>query len=414
MKNTILLFSAMLFTTFGFAQIKVVAPNGDVGIGESNPAFKLEVSDALTANSSPVAVFNNTGTANGFGLVSNASSSGNANIGLFVSGAPKGNIGYDVSRNFLGFLNQAFTASDFQLRLNGIGGLEFHNPTNGPAAEFQINSSGQVGIRVAPNANADLALGGPTAIKVGGGTWSPPSDKRLKKNVTDYDGGLKEVLKLHPVNFTYNGKGGVTDTETEFVGVIAQEVKKIAPYMIGSFEYTEINYIEDEGNLGGGNTMRYKSSEGKTEEYLSVDPNAFTYMLINAVKEQQFLIEQLQDRLNDIEGQTGGTITNPGTPTQQLNFVADQNAASSLEQNNPNPFNGTTTIEYFIAENSVNNILELVGNNGETLKTFTLSNAEKGPGKISLNIENLPSGTYFYRLVVDSKVIDTKKMNIVN
>jgi ABC-type Fe3+-citrate transport system substrate-binding protein len=61
--------------------------------------------------------------------------------------------------------------------------------------------------------------------------------------------------------------GGIADTDTQYVGILAQDMQEIAPYMI--------------------------SSSGK-DEYLNFDSNAVIYMLINAIKEQQNQIEKLE------------------------------------------------------------------------------------------------------------------------
>ena len=82
------------------------------------------------------------------------------------------------------------------------------------------------------------------------------------------------MLSINPVKYQYN-ELAKTDTKKEHIGVIAQELKEVAPYMVGSF-----------------------TIEGT--EYYDVDNSAMMYMLINAVKElkaendaQQKLIEQL-------------------------------------------------------------------------------------------------------------------------
>ena len=56
------------------------------------------------------------------------------------------------------------------------------------------------------------------------------------------------------------------------VGVIAQDLQKIAPYMVSTWSYKK-----DE-----------KDETGK--EYLGVDNGAMTYMLINAIKEGKKVI----------------------------------------------------------------------------------------------------------------------------
>jgi len=82
------------------------------------------------------------------------------------------------------------------------------------------------------------------------------------------------LLSIEPISYHYNRLSG-NDTEPEYIGVIAQELKEIAPYMVGSFE-----------------------KDGT--EYLDVDNSAMMYMLINAVKEQQTTITQLKAEMKEI------------------------------------------------------------------------------------------------------------------
>jgi hypothetical protein len=57
------------------------------------------------------------------------------------------------------------------------------------------------------------------------------------------------------------------------VGVIAQEIKEVAPYTVGTWEY-----------LPGGTPID-ENTHSKIEQYYSVDNGALTYVTINAVKE---------------------------------------------------------------------------------------------------------------------------------
>ena len=108
------------------------------------------------------------------------------------------------------------------------------------------------------------------AGKPGGGSWSANSDIRLKQDLHNYDDGLAEILRICPVRFRYNEKSGYA-TDKEYIGVIAQELQPISPYMMSTFE-----------------------KDG--EEYLKVDNSAMIYMLINTV---QTLSEQ-----NDVLSQS--------------------------------------------------------------------------------------------------------------
>jgi hypothetical protein len=95
-----------------------------------------------------------------------------------------------------------------------------------------------------------------SAGKPGGGSWSNPSDRRLKDRISNYGDGLHSILKINPVRFHYNELSDF-DTEPEHVGVIAQELQEVAPYMVNENE----------------------------RGYLDVNNSAMTYMLVNAVQE---------------------------------------------------------------------------------------------------------------------------------
>ena len=142
-----------------------------------------------------------------------------------------------------------------------------------------------------------LEVGGDVA-KPGGGSWSALSDKRYKKNVKPYTDGLSSVLKINPVRYHYNEKSGY-DTNPEYVGVIAQELRETAPYMIKEMPTGKLNG-DDSATASDSNAP---PSDAPFDTYLSVDNSAMTYMLINAVKEQQAQIDQLKTQIQQLQQQ---------------------------------------------------------------------------------------------------------------
>jgi len=145
---------------------------------------------------------------------------------------------------------------------------------------FSIGLTNRIGIRTT-NADFDLHVKG-TAGKTGGGIWATASDRNLKTNIEDYTDGLDKLLQIRPVRYEFNGKQGL-ETGKKFVGIIAQEMQQVAPYMINQTTYTD-----DEGN---------KSN------YLSYDGSALTYMLINSVKSQNEMIEQQAQEIRELKAQ---------------------------------------------------------------------------------------------------------------
>ena len=90
-----------------------------------------------------------------------------------------------------------------------------------------------------------------------------------------------------------------------------------------------------------------------------------------------------------------------------------QSNSFHLFQNYPNPFNPSTKIRYSVPQSStvIIKVFDTLGNEIETLV-----NEEKSAGiyEVEFNshsgeVRNLPSGVYFYRLLIGDK-IETKKM----
>jgi hypothetical protein len=160
----------------------------------------------------------------------------------------------------------------------GADKLIIHNQSTSSNAHFTIvGSNGYVGINdTSPSYH--LEVNG-TAAKPGGGTWTASSDARLKEVVSEYQDGLASVLEINPVRYHYLEKTG-HDTSKEHIGVIAQELQVIAPYMVGEQEL--------------------ELSNGEKGTFLDVDNSAMIYMLINAVQEQQDLIKKLQEENGSI------------------------------------------------------------------------------------------------------------------
>lgn len=83
----------------------------------------------------------------------------------------------------------------------------------------------------------------------------------------------------------------------------------------------------------------------------------------------------------------------------------------SLKQNYPNPFNPTTSIKFDLKKSGFVS-LKVYSMAGAEVKSLVNENVNAGSYEVSMNAENLPSGTYFYTLeTADFK--ETKKMMLV-
>jgi hypothetical protein len=207
-----------------------------------------------------------------------------------------------------GVANNATTATDntgigYRTFLNlttggtniAIGNLNAGNLTTGSANTYignYVNASGAaVSAEILIGTYNSTGKGGSTGFinPSGGGvyqgnnssTWSTTSDRRLKKNIVDNNVGLEKLTQIQVRNFEYRLPEEVEELESHCaidkagvqLGVIAQELQQILPDCV----------------------------KQESTGVLSVDPDSLTWYTINAIKQQQTIIEQLTSRIAVLE-----------------------------------------------------------------------------------------------------------------
>ena len=231
--------------------------DGFIGIGTATPSDRLQVAGNIrVVKRNP----SNTGTFPNYGNK------------IFFSGGPAP-ASYDSDNSdplYIGRYNKTSDQSD--LRIN----ITDNNQYEDALAVGYTNTSGVWVERFR------LAMNG-QAYKAGGGSWATLSDRRTKKEIKPFSEGLDVLLKVKPVTYQYNGLYGTADDGNKYVGIIAQEVKEIAPYMVSS--------------------LKAKKDESSPEEEIyNYDGGTYMlYILVNSVKEQQKQIEQLQEQNKKLE-----------------------------------------------------------------------------------------------------------------
>ncbi|NWF87951.1 MAG: T9SS type A sorting domain-containing protein [Ignavibacteriaceae bacterium] len=118
-----------------------------------------------------------------------------------------------------------------------------------------------------------------------------------------------------------------------------------------------------------------------------------------------------------ITGDLFQDITKPASHTSNLALSSDNIDSNSpaeyqLSQNFPNPFNPATKIRINLKSESqirliVYNLL------GEEIRELANHRLTAGSYEFTFESENLPSGTYIYRLEANNQTVDTKKMIVL-
>ena len=96
------------------------------------------------------------------------------------------------------------------------------------------------------------------------------------------------------------------------------------------------------------------------------------------------------------------------TNFDKLPTNATHSIVAKLEQNYPNPFYQNTLIRYQLLERFEKAFVRITNHNGQLVKEFPIS--QNGKGAIRIDAGSLDSGSYFYSLIVDGQMVDTKKM----
>lgn len=211
-----------------------------------------------------------------------------------------------------------------------------------------------------------------SAAKPGSAYWTVVSDRRLKKDIKPYVKGLDLIKAINPVYFKYNEASGVVD-DSEFVGIIAQELQEVAPDMV--------NYIPD------------PVEKDKNTEYLSADLSQLDFALVNAVKELDLEIQRLKAEVVELREQLG----------QKDNSLINNGAALFVS---PNPFQSNARVMYRLEEQTYQATLEIYSLDGKLVHSESLSAVTNGEVNISLN--QYSSGSLIFKLVADGKVVDTQ------
>lgn len=224
-----------------------VLKNGNVGIGDGAhfPQYILDIRSEYAPGL--------------FARIANTQS----NAGLIIH---SGSI-YDAVIKF-----KQISGSDFDgsVGYNGVLNATYLSHKDNPFA-LVLNENG-VGIKnLYPD--YDLQLGNDSAAKPGSSTWTVASDVRFKKDIQPFEDGIEILKKINPVWFTYNGLAGTG--EGTYVGTVAQDLEKAAPYMVKE--------------------IRNQSNKRSNESYKAVDYHSLNFILVNAVKEQQEQIDELKE-----------------------------------------------------------------------------------------------------------------------
>ncbi|MCF8360541.1 MAG: T9SS type A sorting domain-containing protein, partial [Prolixibacteraceae bacterium] len=133
-----------------------------------------------------------------------------------------------------------------------------------------------------------------------------------------------------------------------------------------------------------------------TADVYAIDYSKVVPVLVEAIKELSAKVNELQNK-SRLKSASINTV-NTSAETKE----------ASLQQNVPNPFSATTTINMYLPSTVSKAMLYLYNMQGEQIKSFDIN--ERGNTSVTIESYTLKAGMYLYTLIADGKEVDTKKM----
>lgn len=273
---------------------------------------------------------------------------------------------------------------------------------------FTVRANGNTGI-FNSNPGVALEIGSASSIrqvKVNGNVVFG-SDARMKDNISDISNSIDKIKQLRSVSYNFKEEQkdqtisdkilkGSTAEEIEKMKRAVENVPKTNEYLLNrkfyGFLAQEVQKIYPD--------LVYEDSTGM----LSVDYIGMIPLLVDALKDMETRIAGLETDISELTNNSESTIQNIKSSTDDVNSFS----YPVLEQNVPNPFNMSTTINYYLPETISNASIYIYDMNGTQLKHYSLG--ERRKGNLIIKGSELVAGMYLYALIADGKVIDTKRM----
>jgi len=256
-----------------------------------------------------------------------------------------------------------------------------------------------------------LYVDGQIAVKSGNATSTIVSDQRLKKDIAPLKNSLDIIRQTNFVEYHYNDLSDIKSGK-KYYGVLAQEMQDVLPTTVGKAK------------------KRLRPNDQHETEILMFNPNDLIYSGLNAIKELDEENQALKDRVAELEEEVEANKALEQRVTELENLLTQlvgkeadslndmpQNTlqgTSYLSQNQPNPLNKSTVIEYQLPNNTSDAYILIQDLTGSIIVRYDLQKSNRGSVTFDAERYGINSGTYVYSLIVDGVITASKKMIFIN
>jgi len=391
---------------------------GKIGIGTSTPSQKLDVTGSINASTSFMlggsnTLFNLSNNIYGNIRVLQNNSTNTWQDGMYIN--------YNSTGGTSAHLRFFANGTNEKMRIDAATGNVLIGTTTSGAYKLDvqggdINASGSV-------RSAGVAL---------------TSDQQFKTNIDSLQSALAIIHQLKPKSYyfdtlNFNGVGKFNFSSEKQHGFVAQDVENVVPELVSvavkpaivdtlgnvikpAYTYRALNYIGFISILTKGiqelqfNNDSLQSKVNNQDSTIASLQNQITTNnnLLNSQLDQLLTTISTCCTINGSRSIQSSTNNQSQSLIQQIDVKLNDAQAVVLEQNVPNPFAEQTTINYSLPDNTVKAQMLFYNAEGKLIQSTELT--QKGKGTLNVFASDLSSGIYTYTLVVDGKIIETRKM----
>lgn len=283
-------------------EVLTILGSGNVGLGTSAPAVRLDLADGGAFVQHP---FGGGGGGRGLEVGSQGTATSalpNGRIGFPGYGIQHGQIRWIPITGSLGRFELVDSSmnspsGDYGIAPSLVGlrvarlGTNIFDPYSGypigwggGVHTLDLYAEGSIGVGVngslacVMDRNGNLRING-TARKPGGGSWTNSCDQRLKKNIRPLTKALERLLRLKGVAFEWREPEKYGNLVGQQIGLIAQEVEKVFPGWVGTDE----------------------------EGFKDLTIRGFEALTVEALKEISIRIESLETAVHEMKQKSGAS-----------------------------------------------------------------------------------------------------------
>jgi trimeric autotransporter adhesin len=327
------------------------------------------------------------------------SSLGVAALGGLTTGTENTAVGSGAaSATTTGIFNTALGASALSVNATGLANTGVGWGSGPASGQTDLANSTAIGYLAKTTGSNQIRLGNNNVLSIGGRVgWSTLSDGRFKKDIKEDVAGLAFINQLRPVSYVVDKAAinkflGVTNADgvpastgnVRETGFIAQEVEALVKKTSVAFNGVD-------------------APQGASDHY-SLRYAEFVIPLVKAVQELSAQIEAQQSELSALKKQLAAQVS-------EKDPSAARTSSGTLSQNVPNPFSYDTEINISTPETARTASVIVYNLEGKQIKVIPV----QATGEVSVKVQggDMAPGMYIYSLMIDGKVMDSKRMVMV-